>query len=355
MQELNNKQVVRFLLEDRYRIFRHLGFLFGFLLLLYNSSFSNNYTGLYKYYSLFSVYSVFVVMFYLNMYVLVPYFFFKARYVLYLIFLTALVAAGLLLIKNLLFIFLGEQRLGILSSQQSVITSFYGRVLVAIPCILLTTLVKLFQRWAKDNERISELKSLTLKMELTELRNQISPHFLFNMLNNVKSLMRSNPEKASMVIIELSEFLRYQLYENNQEKTLLSTEITFLTNFLNLEKIRRDNLTVRIDNRTEERIFRNVFVPPNLFTVFVENAVKHSAGITNMDAQIRISFEVIGNRLHFVCRNSMRQNDFNLNKNNSGLGLANIRRRLELLYPGKHILDLTSKEEEYIVNLTIPI
>lgn len=355
MQGLNNNQVVRFLLDDRYRIFRHLGFLFGFLLLLYNSSFSNHFTGVYKYYCLFSIYFVFVAMFYLNMYVLVPYFFFKARYVLYLIFLTALVVAGLSLIKNLLLVFLGEQRMGVLSSQQSVITSFYGRVLVTIPCILLTTLVKLFQRWAEDNERISELKSLTLKMELTELRNQISPHFLFNMLNNVKSLIRSNPDKASMVIIELSEFLRYQLYENNQEKTLLSSEVSFLTNFLNLEKIRRDNLTVQIENRTDERLLRNVFVPPNLFTVFVENAVKHSAGVTNNGTQIKISMEVVGNRLHFVCRNSKRPNNFNLNNNNSGLGLANIRRRLELLYPGKHILDLTSKEEEFIVNLTIPV
>jgi LytS/YehU family sensor histidine kinase len=103
------------------------------------------------------------------------------------------------------------------------------------------------QRWTKDNARMAELSNITLNMELNELRNQINPHFLFNMLNNVKALIRTDPEKATTVIMKLSEFLRYQLYENTEEKTSLVTELNFLSNFLNLEKIRRDNLSISID------------------------------------------------------------------------------------------------------------
>jgi two-component system LytT family sensor kinase len=202
---------------------------------------------------------------------------------------------------------------------------------------------------------VAELKSLTLTMELNELKNQINPHFLFNMLNGIKALIRINPEKASVVIITLSEFLRYQLYDNNEEKTSLKAEMNFVTNFLNLEKIRRDNFSVEIGSNTDSQILHTAVLPPNLFTTFVENALKHSATIREASSHIHININIENERLHFNCINSVDPSFEPTNSKSSGLGLTNIQRRLQLLYQDRYQLRIQSGEKEYHVNLTIPL
>jgi len=175
------------------------------------------------------------------------------------------------------------------------------------------------------------------------------------MLNNVKALIRTDPEKASTVIIKLSEFLRYQLYENGEEKTLLTSEIEFLSNFINLEKIRRENFSVEINSKTDKRILNSTFIPPNLFTTFVENAIKHSVDISGRESYIKITIEIIDKKLHFTCVNS-RNSQFTISdKKYGGLGLVNIKRRLELLYEKTYTLETLSFENEYVVNLIIPV
>jgi LytS/YehU family sensor histidine kinase len=233
---------------------------------------------------------------------------------------------------------------------------FYESIVIIIPIILVTTMIKLFQRWMRDNERIRELNNVTFKMELNELRNQINPHFLFNMLNGIKSLVRTDPEKASIVIMKLSEFLRYQLYENNDERTLLKSEINFLSNFLDLETLRRDNLSVKIGSNTSSQTINNVFLPPNLFTTFVENAVKHSVDIHGAESFIEINIDIDDDKLIFNCVNSKDPNyKPSSSEKSSGLGLGNIKRRLELLYDDKHTIDIKTTETKYEINLTIPL
>jgi LytS/YehU family sensor histidine kinase len=192
-------------------------------------------------------------------------------------------------------------------------------------------------------------------MELNELRNQINPHFLFNMLNGIKALIRSDPEKATLVIMKLSEFLRYQLYENNNEKTLLRSEINFLSNFLALEKLRRDHLSVDISSQTAPRILNWISLPPNLFTTFLENAVKHSVDISGGESYVRVGIEIEEDKLYFSCTNSKDPAYKPSNGKNSGLGLANIKRRLDLLYGDHYNLETSSGDKEYNVKLTIPI
>lgn len=216
-------------------------------------------------------------------------------------------------------------------------------------------MIKLFQRWTRDNERIAELRNITLTMELNELRSQINPHFLFNMLNGIKALVRSNPEKATVVIMKLSEFLRYQLYENNEETTLLRSEIKFLSNFLNLEMLRRDNLSININIKIEPLQLNNISLPPSLFTVFVENAVKHSVNIRGLESCIKIELEVNGEMLCFSCINSKDPEYMLPDKKNSGLGLSNIKRRLQLLYGSHYNLEINSTETDYSIKLTTPI
>ncbi len=353
-ENLKTRQLINFLVEDRYRLFRHAVLLVGLFTLLYSADFSHTFPGHYKYYSLFSAYLIFTAMFYINVSILVPHVFFKGRYLLYLILLIVVVMAGLSSVSYILNTHLGVYR--VIEEEQDYSQGFYEGTVVSICVILVTTTLKLLQRWAKDNERLVELTNLTLRMELNELRNQINPHFLFNMLNNVKALIRTNPEMATTVIIKLSEFLRFQLYENSEEKTLLVSEINFLSNYINLEKIRRDNLSLTIESKLDEQTSRNVSVPPNLFIMFIENAVKHSIDLTDKGSYINIRFEAINNKLlRFTCVNSVSPAYVVSDKKNSGLGLVNIKRRLELLYQDNYRLDITATDNEYKVDLTIPL
>jgi sensor histidine kinase YesM len=355
--EVQNTKIISFIVDDSYRLLRHAILLLSLLIIIFFSDWLSEYSGAYLYYRLLCVFTVLITMFYINMYILVPRFFFKGQYIFYLVLLLLLVMLGTIIMSTLLNLYLDPKN--IIANQhnkENYRASFEGIVILP-PFILVTTMIKLFQRWIRDNESIAELRNLTLTMELNELRNQINPHFLFNMLNGIKALVRTDQEKAAKVIMQLSEFLRYQLYENNEEKTLLKSEIDFLTNFLELEKIRRDNLLIAITSNIKSQVTNNVFLPPNLFTIFVENAVKHSVNISGYESYIRINIEVKGDTLYFDCVNSKDQDYEPLlsDKKSSGLGLINIKRRLELLYGEDYILDIKSTKTEYIVKLTIPL
>lgn len=346
--------VMDFLIESRYKFRRHLLFLIFFFLLLYSSSFWHSYSGIYQYYALLFVYVILISMVYINIYVLVPRFFFKTKYISYLILLVLMGIIGLNIIGYSFNSFLADFKVRNFHRNGEK-GGIYEGILMSIPIILTTTTVKLLQKWINDNKRINELNNLTLNMELNELRNQINPHFLFNMLNNVKALIRTDPEKASVVIVKFSEFLRYQLYESGEEKTLLTSEIDFLSNFLNLEKIRRENFSFDIQTEGDKRVIGTSFIPPNLFTTFVENAVKHSIDITGKESYIKIYIGVENKELYFRCINTRNLNYSVQNKKNSGLGLANITRRLELLYNTTFNLKIEPKDREYTVHLKIPI
>lgn len=350
-KDLKNNFVIDFLVEDRFRFLRHLSFIIFFFILLYFAQFWQFYVDSVHYYILGTVYISLLTMAYINMYVLVPRFFFRTYYILYFVLLILMGVVGLNIISYVMSFFVDFK----VDEYDDKRGGLYEGVLMCISIILVTTTVKLLQKWIRDSVRIAELNSLTLNMELNELRNQINPHFLFNMLNNVKALIRTDPEKATTVIMKLSEFLRYQLYENNEEKTMLTSEIDFLSKFLNLEKIRRENFEVNIESPNDKKVLNSTFIPPNLFTTFVENAVKHSVDISGKESYVKVNIEIKDKNLHFECRNS-QNSDFPIPESNySGLGLANIKRRLELLYQNTFTLDINSTKNEYIVNLTIPV
>lgn len=351
--EFKNNEIIDFLVKDQYRFLRHTVFLVVFFVLLYFSNFWKFYIGFYKFYVLLTVFITIITMAYINMYFLVPQFFFKNKYILYSVCLICLVFLGLNMISFALDFFFSDYIIEKFEYDKA--RSLYEGIMMCLPIILITTTAKLLQKWSKDNKTITELSNLTLQMELNELRNQINPHFLFNMLNNVKALIRTDPEKASTVIIKLSEFLRKQLYENNDEKTLLTSEIEFLSNFINLEKIRRENFSIDIKSETDKRILNSTFIPPNLFTTFVENAIKHSADISEKESYVKIEIKIEDQQLYFNCINSQNQNLIISDETYSGLGLANIKRRLELLYGKTYTPKTFSTEKEFIINLIIPV
>ncbi|WP_442591937.1 sensor histidine kinase [Pedobacter sp. AW31-3R] len=354
--EQKNTTLQNFIVHEQYRLLRHGVLLFFSLVIIFYSNWQYEYSGQYKFYRLLCVFTGLVTMCYVNMFILVPLFFFTRKYVLYFATLSLLVIAFQSLLSTLLRRFFHASVTVIdHAGYDHADAGSYEGFIILLPIILLTTMIKLFQRWIRDNHRIAELQNNSLRMELNELRNQINPHFLFNMLNGIKALIRTDPEKAVTVIMTLSEFLRYQIYENNEEKTPLKSEIAFLSNFLSLEMLRRDHLSTEIITPETPGILNNIYIPANLFTTFVENAVKHSADISNSGSHISIKLEIVENQLHFYCTNSKDIYYVSSDQKNSGLGLANIKRRLTLLYEEAHSLEVLSTRDQFSITLKIPI
>jgi len=353
MQDFNNSIVLRYFTENKFRPLRHVFFLIGLLLLFANANSSSHFQGSYRFYFSIILWFVFVCMFYANMYVLIPKFFFKAKYELYVLALILLVTASLLVVMYIAN-YIYSIHIPAIKKPESDSMGLIAALFICIPIILTTTTFKLFKRWLEDNKRIYELKNLALTTELVSLKNQIQPHFLFNMLNNVKALIRKDPNMATEVIMKLSDFLRYQLYENNDDKTLLKSEINFISNFLKLEEIRRDNLKTRISCPIELEK-KGVFLPPHLFTAFVENAIKHSLSAGDADTFITIHFSETDQQLCFECENSKDPDNSFVRSKYSGLGLANAKRRLDLLYRNDYELSVSTTETLYSVKLTIPL
>lgn len=220
----------------------------------------------------------------------------------------------------------------------------------AVATVLLSAVVGLciFKKWINDVQLMHEMQQANLRSELAQLKSQLNPHFLFNTLNNANVLTKTNPDKASQVLLGLSDLLRYQLYESSNETILLSKDIGFIDNLLALEKIRKNDFTyeLKVEGNPDK-----IQLPPFLFMPFVENAVKHGASSVG-HCYINVQFSINGQELHFVTENSKPVIKADLP---GGLGLKNITRRLQLLYPGKHKLTMSDSKEKYIVHLILPI
>lgn len=206
----------------------------------------------------------------------------------------------------------------------------------------------LYRHWTGCARRIGELESNTLQSELKFLKSQINPHFLFNMLNNANVLIRKSAPEASQVLFKLEDLLHYQFNDSTRESVTLGSEICFLSDFLSLEKIRRDDFSFQI---RQEGDIASLCVPPLLFIPFVENAVKHNMD-GDRESYVHLSFCVRNDQLFFCCENS-KPLQAPVQNSSGGLGLKNIRRRLELLFPDKHTLEIEEDARTYTVRLNI--
>ena len=205
-------------------------------------------------------------------------------------------------------------------------------------------------RWiAVENEKV-RLEKENVATQLVLLRNQVSPHFLMNTLNNIHSLVDINSEEAKEAIIKLSKMMRYLLYETETEKTTLTREVEFLESYINLMKL-RFNSSVRIELNLPASIPDRT-IPPFIFTSLIENAFKH--GISYKDESfIYIDLIIREEQLLLVVKNSKA--DQNQIKEYSGIGIENTRKRLELLYGTRYHLDIIDNAGMFTVNLSIPI
>lgn len=230
----------------------------------------------------------------------------------------------------------------------SIMVEITSSFLTTCLVFIATSTIVLFVEWMKEQRRVGELKVATKQSELNLLKQQINPHFLFNMLNNANVLLKCDPREASQALLKLEKLLNYQLNDSTKELVNLDSDISFLNDFLNLEKIRRDRFDFSITKNGDSFTIQ---VPPFLFIPFVENAVKHNPDIEN-ESYIHIEFEIKSNELRFRCENSKPAIPLSKGKV-GGLGLQNIRRRLELLYPNLHTLSITDEEKQFTILLII--
>lgn len=211
--------------------------------------------------------------------------------------------------------------------------------------------VKLYFRSQEDADILSQIEKHALERQLQYLKYQVNPHFLMNTLNNIHALVDIDPERAKASIVELSKLMRYVLYEGNNRLTPLSREVQFLNNYVRLMSMRySDNVRISLD---VPEILPDSLLPPLLLVIFVENAFKHGISYRNKSF-VEISLQPHGDRLLFSCRNSRQQKPQDENMK-GGVGLSNVRRRLDLLFPGNYTLDIKEQEDTYTVHLDIPL
>ena len=296
---------------------------------------------------LFYVYTV--------IYVLFPVFLLRKRYTLFFVSATlmAVFAAGLINIVDISLI--GPYILGHPLYGYFLHTKIIYKILDLIYIGSFPVLIKLWQRQIKQEKRAQELSVGKLGAELELLRNQLQPHFLFNTLNNLYGMVLSKHPQAAEVVMRLSDMMSYMLYECNSERIELEKEITQLKNYIELEKIRygdRLELSFEVGGQLSgERI------APLLFMTFWENAFKHGPAKMEQPSWITGSLWVKGGQLDFRLENSIPNQSGTIDSSpytKSGIGLNNVKKRLELLYPERYQLS-TEVSDTYFVRLTIDL
>jgi sensor histidine kinase YesM len=229
---------------------------------------------------------------------------------------------------------------------------FINTLLISLLIAGFNTAIAVTNRWFNEEQARKEVEKEHMKSELAFLQNQISPHFFMNTLNNIHALIEADQKLAQNAVLKLSEMMRYLLYESGRGTTTLKREVDFLKSYVNLMQLRVDD-SVKVSFELPED-FNNVNLPPLLFISFIENAFKHGVSYREPSA---LSFKLIQekDRLLFISENTISSyHSKDTTVQHGGIGLENIRKRLELLYNGKHNLVIESKDNLYKVTLIIP-
>ena len=212
--------------------------------------------------------------------------------------------------------------------------------------------VKLYFKTQEDREQQERLEKQDLERQLEYLRYQVNPHFFMNTLNNIHALVDINPERAKTTIVELSKMMRYILYEGDKKYIPVQREALFLKNYIELMRLRYSSrVSINLDI---PEMMPDVMLPPLLLIIFVENAFKHGVSYA-APSFIDIKVEVTQDKLKFRCRNSRQEQKPDEKKKKGGVGLANARRRLDLLFPNQYSLEIKENDKEYDVQLEIPL
>jgi len=216
--------------------------------------------------------------------------------------------------------------------------------------VLLASAIKLVKQWFESQQSKADLEIQNRRSELALLRSQVNPHFLFNTLNNIDALIRKDPDKASDSVLKLSGIMRYFIYEANTEKVPLQKEVDYLESFIELQRLRYKNTSFISYTRSGET--EGIMIAPMLFVPFVENAFKHGTR-RSLIPGISISLAITPGKVRLEVWNYFEGNGNGNNHIGPGIGLVNVEKRLQLLYPDRHNLEIVKKDDRFIISLEI--
>lgn len=316
-----------------------------------------------------------LLLFLAHRFVLMPYFYFKGKKVSYAIITLALILTGASLIYGL------DKRLDepppppppdrmerpmekppedVLGSDfpphgppgqnnRGPIPAYVNFIILAILIVGFDAGLQISMRWANLEQEKFKLQKESVENQLAFLRNQISPHFFMNTLNNIHALVDIDSEEAKQSIVKLSNLMRHLLYDSEDNQNPIKKEVEFIQSYIELMQLRfTDKVRIEVDIPAD---IPDKSVPPLLFTSLLENAFKHGISYTH-PSFIKIAMSFPENRLIFKIENS---NHFKKTEVPSGIGLENSKKRMDLLYKTAYDLNITETREKYTVNLSIPI
>ena len=287
---------------------------------------------------------------YINLSKLIPQFLSKKRYFIYGIILAAVIMASAGF--NLLFF---DKWVSYLLPGYYFISyyEFFDIVKFVVTFVGITTLLKLSKGWFELSEakhRLNQLQKEKAETELKALKGQINPHFL-NSLNSIYSLALNHSDKTPEIVLKLSDIMRYIIYEANVDRVKLTKEIQYLKDYIELQKLRTDNratITFEISGDPE-----NIRIAPLLFFPLIENSFKHGIKGATSQSFVFIKLQMTDEFVTLTVENNKGITDDVEKKEYKGIGLANVKKRLEMTYPGSHQLKITNGNETFKVELTI--
>lgn len=346
-QSIKTTFLYSFLTHSKYRILRHvLLIIFVLLIISLNQTYITyqpNFEALgSKIYLLaFITAIIYATLVYLNLYILVPKLLRKKKYFSYITILSALVlllVIGMDVLEYITYTLLDIPH--IRSSYLNYVAFLNGisNFTINMLCISGGSMIVLLKYWMENEQVVNQLRNEQIESEVEQLKDQINPQFLFNILNRASVLTKTNPKLASDMLLKLSHLLRYQLYDCSRDKVLLSSEITFLTNYLDLEKLYFDKFNYTISSQGDVHW---IFIAPMLFTPFVQNTINR---IQTQDQEFTIDlhFKLDGRIVYFT----YQSDNYNIPSDGE---LVGIKQRLDILYQNNYTLSTKNR----IINLEL--
>jgi len=285
-----------------------------------------------------------IMLFYFNAFILIPRFIYKKKYWQFTVTHLGTFTIVLALVYTLITVFFKP-------NHYNSRTAFFN-FLIYLFIFAMSTAYQLIKDKVNSDKREQEKQNEVLKTELSLLRSQVSPHFMFNVLNNMVSLARKQSELLEPSLIKLSSLMRYMLYEADEEKVSIEKEMDYLQSYIDLQQQRfGKKVQVKVHMHTMDNQYR---VEPMLLIPFVENAFKHGTGMIE-DAQIDIDLEAEKNVLQFTVSNKYNPASAEIKDKTSGIGLTNVKRRLNLLYGKNHSLVINTNDNWFVASLKIQL
>jgi LytS/YehU family sensor histidine kinase len=290
--------------------------------------------------------------YYLNVYYTIPAFLYRRRYTAFtLLFLAGIVVASLLRVP--LATYLNQHYFAPGKPPPGFSDLFFNSLINIFIWTICLVAAKLIIDRIRFQKYVEVIEKEKMKNELDFLKAQFNPHFLFNSINSIYGNINKSNSTAREMLLTFSEMLRYQLYECNTGMISIEKEIGYIRNYITLQQIRKpENLSIQLQVSEE---VRGITIAPLIFISFIENSFKYVSTYEDKLNEVKISLARSNNQLFFKTFNTKENNNGRKPIDHGGIGIANVKRRLELLYPGKHALAIQNNEHSFEVILNIEV